>query len=100
MSRLLAAAVVAMTLAPAGADAAPSRVVGCHSRVDFNLGISSALNMRCRDAASEMKRNKGSISYRFTTPHHFHCKRVSGTRLGGQWRCVRGAKAFRFEFGD
>lgn len=100
MSRLLAAAVLAMTLAPAGAGAAPSRVVDCHSRVDFNVGISSARNMTCRNAVLEMKRYHSTIRYRFTTPHHFHCRRVSGTRLGGQWRCVRGAKAFRFEFGD
>jgi hypothetical protein len=30
----------------------------------------------------------------------YRCTRVSGGQFGGQWRCVRGAKAYRLEFGD
>jgi hypothetical protein len=96
---LLATAVVAAAMA-GGGGVASARVVGCHNQVDFNLVISSARDMRCSNAAREMKRYRGSIKFRFTTPHGFHCKRVSGNRLGGQWRCVRRSKAFRFEFGD
>jgi hypothetical protein len=42
----------------------------------------------------------GSIKRHFTTPGGFACSRVSGDRLGGQWRCVKGNRAYRFEFGD
>jgi hypothetical protein len=101
MSRLWVVAVVALALMPVtGAGAQPRKVVGCHARADFNLLISSARNMRCRNAARELRRYKGSIKRRFTTPHGFHCKRASGGRLAGQWRCARRTKAFRFEFSD
>jgi hypothetical protein len=47
-----------------------------------------------------MRRYKGSISRRFTTPGGFRCRQQSGVPQGGQWRCVRRSKAYRFEFGD
>ena len=100
MGRLRASALVLAAAFAAAAPGASARVVSCHSRADFNLLISSARNVSCRDAAREMRRYKGSISRSFRTPHHFRCTRVSGNRLGGQWRCVRRSKAFRFEFGD
>jgi hypothetical protein len=102
MGRLRAlalAAALAATCAAAVPDAS-ARVVGCHTHADFNLLITSVRNLSCRDAAREMRRYRGSISRTFRTPHHFTCRRVSGNRLGGQWRCVRRSKAFRFEFGD
>jgi hypothetical protein len=49
--------------------------------------------------AREMRTCRGQISRTFETPGRFHCSRVSGGTFG-QWRCVRGARAFRFEFGD
>ncbi|MDQ2983966.1 MAG: hypothetical protein M3R70_08610 [Actinomycetota bacterium] len=79
---------------------AMNRVVRCHVRADFNILISSARDMTCRAAAREMRRYRGSIARRFTTPGGFRCYRVSGSRLAGQWRCVRGGRAFRFEFSD
>jgi hypothetical protein len=100
MLRALAAAAVTMALLAVGASAAPSRVRGCNGKVDFNVVISSARNMSCRNAVLEIKRYHSSFKYRFTTPHHFRCRRVSGNPLGGQWRCVRRSKAFRVEFGD
>lgn len=85
--------------APAGAIAA--EVHDCHIWASYpNVLISSARNLRCRDAAREMRRYDGPIKRRFTTPRGFHCYRVSGGALGGQWRCVRRQRAFRFEFGD
>jgi hypothetical protein len=84
----------------AAADHARTGVVGCHVKADFNILISSARNLTCRSAALEMRRYKGSIGRRFRTPGGFVCHRVSGNRLAGQWRCVRGARAFRFEFSD
>ena len=65
-----------------------------------NLYISSVRNMSCRAARREMRRYRRPIYRRFRTPGGFRCLRVSGGRFGGQWRCVKGARAFRFEFGD
>ena len=86
------------------AQSAPSTrtaIVNCHVWADFpNTLISSARNMTCRAAAAEMKRYRGQIFRRFRTPGRFICTRVSGVPEGGQWRCVRGGQAFRFEFSD
>jgi hypothetical protein len=56
--------------------------------------------MTCRAAVREMRSYRGNISRRFRTPGGFRCSRVSGGPLGGQWRCARAPRAFRFEFGD
>jgi hypothetical protein len=56
--------------------------------------------MRCTTAKRDLRRHRGSIGFRFSTPGGFNCMRVSGTSLGGQWRCVKGRRAYRFEFGD
>jgi hypothetical protein len=101
--RIAAAAAVAALAglaAPAGASPAAARVVRCHAHADFNIVISSARNMTCHAAAREMRRYKGSIRTRFRTPGGFGCYRVSGNPLAGQWRCVRRAQAYRFEFSD
>ncbi len=58
------------------------------------------MNMTCQAAKRDMKRHKKGISRTFRTPGGFRCRRVSGGELGGRWRCVKGAKAYRFEFGD
>jgi hypothetical protein len=47
-----------------------------------------------------MKAYNGDISRTFTAPQTFRCTRVSGSQFGGQWRCTKGLKAFRFEFKD
>jgi hypothetical protein len=86
------------------AQSAPSRsagVVNCHVWADYpNTLISSARNMTCRAAVREMRSYRGQISRRFRTPGGYLCYRVSGVPEGGQWRCVRGTRAFRFEFSD
>jgi hypothetical protein len=97
---VLLIALLAPLAAAAPSVAAPARVRDCAAKVDFNLEISSARNMRCRTAKRDLRRHRGSISRRFRTPGGFRCTRVSGTALGGQWRCVRELKAYRFEFGD
>ena len=84
-------------VAPAGAQ---DVVRDCSVEVDFNLEVSSARNMTCRAAARDIRRHRGSIARRFRTPGGFRCRRVSGSRLGGQWRCVKGERAYRFEFAD
>jgi hypothetical protein len=94
---VLLASVLALGSAAATASAG---VVGCHVRADFNILISSARNMSCRAGVREMRRYRGSIARRFRIPRGFVCYRVSGSRLAGQWRCVRGTQAFRFEFSD
>jgi hypothetical protein len=92
--------IVLLLAAAAPSGAAPSRVRDCAAKVDFNLEISSARDMSCRAAKRDLRRHKGSIGFRFRTPGGFRCMRVSGTSLGGQWRCVKGHRAYRFEFGD
>jgi hypothetical protein len=82
------------------AESAPAKLRDCNTRADFNLLISSARNMFCRTARRDLRRHRGPIAFRFSTPGDFRCMRVSGTALGGQWRCVKGRKAYRFEFAD
>jgi hypothetical protein len=84
----------------ASATTASAGVVGCQVRADFNLLVSSARNMTCQSAARELRTYRGSIARRFRLRSGFACYRVSGNRLAGQWRCVRGRQAFRFEFSD
>jgi hypothetical protein len=92
---------VLAVLAAAFAIAAPSGVVDCHVYAKYpNTLISSARNMTCLAAAQDMRSYRGQIFRRFRTPGRFLCTRVSGGQFGGQWRCVNGAKAYRFEFGD
>jgi hypothetical protein len=92
-----AALAVAAVGATATADAA---VRDCQSSKSDNAYVSSARNMTCKAARRDLHRYQGSIKRHFTTPGGFHCRRVSGSRLAGQWRCVKGAKAYRFEFAD
>lgn len=80
---------------------ASAGVVDCHRYAPtFNVIITSARNMSCAAADRDMTRYRGSIRRYFTTPGGFRCSRQSGGRLGGQWRCVRGIRAYRFDFGD
>lgn len=84
-----------------GAPAATQTVRDCNVFASYpNILISSAREMTCRAAVREMRRYRGQIYRRFRTPGGFVCTRVSGGRLGGQWRCANGGRAFRFEFGD
>ena len=101
MTRHLIVATAAITVAAVGATTDASAAVrDCHSSTSDNAYVSSARNMTCRAARRDLRRYRGSIKRHFTTPGGFRCGRVSGDRLGGQWRCVKGAKAYRFEFGD
>jgi hypothetical protein len=101
LALLFAFACALVAAAQAGAArGGETRVVLCHVRADFNLLVTSARNMRCRTAARELRRHKGPIARRFRTPGGFSCRRVSGSRLAGQWRCARGVRAFRFDFSD
>ena len=95
---VLTAVVLLGSVVPAGA--APARLRDCDTRADFNLHISSARNMFCRTARRDLRRHRGPIAFRFRTPGGFTCTRVSGNALAGQWRCVKGRKAYRFEFSD
>ena len=94
---LIAAAFAATAVLPSGASA---YVRDCSAPVDFNLRITSARNMTCGAARWDMKRYRGSVRYRFRTPAGFICTRVSGGPLGGEWRCVKGTRAYRFDFAD
>jgi len=97
--RLLA--IAALCALAFGAGSARAAVVDCHVWASYpNVLISSARNMTCRAAATDMRTYRGQIFRRFKTPAGFLCQRVSGGQFGGQWRCVRGNRAYRFEFGD
>ena len=107
VSALLAIAACVLATAALGGTAAaaqrtrPAQVVDCNVWASFpNIKISSARNLSCRAAARDMRSYRGNIHRRFRTPGGFVCERVSGGRLGGQWRCVRDTAAYRFEFGD
>src|SRR4051794_20138277 len=89
------------TAAQARPEARTASVHDCHSWAWYpNVLVSSVRNMSCRSAKRDMRRYRKPIYRRFTTPGGFHCRRVSGGPLGGQWRCVRWSRAYRFEFGD
>jgi hypothetical protein len=93
------AIVVAAALVPTAA-AAQAKVVDCSTYADYpNIKISSARGMTCAAAVKVMKSYRGNIS---PTIHvqGFTCRQVGGGQFGGQWRCVTGARAFRFEFKD
>lgn len=88
------------TLVLLGTGVSAAGVTTCHIAADPNIFVSSARNMSCRAAVHDIRRYRHSISRRFTTPVGFHCQRVSGAALEGQWRCVRGVRAYRIEFAD
>ena len=94
---VIAAAAASLLAAPASAHAS---LHSCDLQATNTATISSARDMSCDTAAREMKRYRGEISKTFKTPGDFACERVSGAQFGGQWRCTRGHKAFRFEFRD
>ena len=97
---ILAAATAAPASTPKG-SARAAAVRDCNVFAHYpNTKITSARNMSCRAARAELRRHRGSIRRRFRTPGGFTCRRVSGGELGGQWRCTRGTRAFRFDFGD
>jgi hypothetical protein len=99
----LSSAALAVVAAPAQAssDAQSARVRNCNHFAHYpNTKVTSARNMSCRRARRDLRRYRGSIKRRFKTPGGFRCRRVSGGRLGGEWRCVKGRRAYRFEFGD
>jgi hypothetical protein len=97
MKLFLIAAAAALLTVPASAHASLHE---CDVQATNTATISSSRDMSCASAAKEMKRYRGNISTTFTTPGSYACRRVSGGQFGGQWRCVKDHKAFRFEFRD
>ena len=78
----------------------PGRVVSCHRQVSVTQTITSARAMTCAAAGRDLHRTHKPVSRRFRTHGGFTCGRVSGGELGGEWRCTKGRRAYRFEFGD
>jgi hypothetical protein len=95
---VLVGALVAIVFPASSAGSAIVR--DCNHKVDFNLKITSARNMRCRAARRVMRRHDSSIARHFEAPNGFRCDLVEGRPISGIWRCTRGVKAFRFAFGD
>ena len=107
VSRRLTPALITLLVAAAWATSTPPEAKAAITVVDCdlyayypNVLISSAREMTCRQARRDMRRYRGSISRTFRTPGGFRCRQVSGVPQGGQWRCVKGSRAYRFEFGD
>ena len=105
LARLAVAAATIVLAAPASASSAAGYraeaawVRDCNHQVGGpHLVISSVRNMRCRTAVRVMRR-VWTIRRTFHAGPFF-CRRVSGGRYGGQWRCVDGRRAFRFDFAD
>ena len=96
---VVAGALAALTL-PSASTGSGGIVRDCSHKVDFNLEITSARNMRSRAARRVMRRHDDSLMRHFDAPNGFRCNLVDGRLLSGIWRCPRGAKAFRFAFGD
>ena len=71
----------------------------CNTRAWSTSYISSVRNMRCSGAVDVLRRYRGVVNRVFRVSG-FRCERVSGAPQGGQWRCARAEKAFRFEFAD
>jgi hypothetical protein len=95
---VLGGALVAIAFPASSAGSAIVR--DCNHKVDFNLQITSARNMRCRAARRVMRRHDAPIARHFEAPNGFHCDLAEGRAISGIWRCTRGVKAFRFAFGD
>jgi hypothetical protein len=100
MRRIAAITSILSIAAVVGTSSAAARVHTCHSSSSDNVQVSSARNMKCKTARKDIRSYHGSIKKNFTTPGGFKCHRVSGGRLAGQWRCVKGRKAYRFDFAD
>ena len=98
----LAAVCASLVVLPApAAHAGVAGVVNCDTPVNYpNTSISSARNLSCRKAARDLRAYNGNIDRTFRTPGRFRCHQVSGVPEGGQWRCVKGSRAYRFEFAD
>ncbi|MDQ4048547.1 MAG: hypothetical protein M3131_04075 [Actinomycetota bacterium] len=79
--------------------ASASRVHRCRNRVGPTITITSTRNMLCRSAVRVMRAHNRPIPGSFRTSG-YRCRRISGSRLGGTWRCARSNRAFRFSFGD
>jgi hypothetical protein len=94
------AAMTAILAIGVGASSAEAKVHTCHPSSSDNVQVSSARNMKCKTARKDIRSYHGSIKKHFTTPGGFRCHRVSGNRLAGQWRCVKGRRAYRFDFAD
>ena len=96
---IVLAALPALVL-PSSSAGSAGIVRDCNHKIDFNLKITSARNMRCRAARRVLRRHNGPIARHFGTPDGFGCDLVQGRLISGIWRCTRGAKAFRFDFAD
>src|SRR3712207_779771 len=91
---------LACALALAVPDAASAKVVDCDHSAGPLITITSARNMTCSAAARDQRRRRNETSRRFRTPGGFTCTQQTGIDIAGTWRCVKGAKAYRFSFVD
>jgi hypothetical protein len=99
--RIFAAVVALAAVTPAAAGGRTTAVTGCHispaGREHGRVVVTSARNMTCRAAARDLGTVR-VIRATFRTRSHFRCARLAGSMtMTNQWRCARGAKAYRFD---
>lgn len=76
-------------------------VIPCSVRVSKAIVVTSARGLACTAASRDQERYEGEIPRMFRTPGRFACTKISGgSAPGGQWRCVRGTLAYRFDLSD
>jgi hypothetical protein len=85
-------------IASAPASAAPPPMDCPTTGAEPNISNLSVRYMTCGQAQGVIA-TFGSISQHFTVLG-FDCNRLSGGDLGGTWRCTKGERAMRFDFGD
>jgi hypothetical protein len=96
---VLSVAAATTAFASLSAPAADAFVHRCNLPEDGTITVTSVRNMTCAQARAVERAYRGSISRRFRMGR-FSCYRTSGMALAGEWRCVRGSRAFRFDFAD
>lgn len=78
-----------------------ARVVSCrNTHLAYGLiFVTSARNMSCAAAIREERTTRGQSSASMQrTKHGFVCRPLD--RRHNHWRCVKGNKSYRWEYGD
>ncbi len=85
----------AISLVPAG-SASAKRCAG--------NGVTISGVIAIHTTCSNARRIAGDTIQRCNAPpcriDGYHCRRLTGGQLGGEWRCTRGRRIVRFSFGD
>lgn len=103
MKHLLGAQVVTLVaVVLAGLATVPAAQAGvrdCNVQVfGPSLVVTSARSMSCVAAARDIRRSASvCCQRRFISAGRFACRLLRGGEYAGEFRCVRGGRAYRFE---